>query len=481
MKEIIIECLEIYLNAKPSSSADFLVSLQSLPEWLRDTAVINPHVQDILNKKIAQRFPTSILLLDLYLNIIIIICFQMASRAHIDYRFTGKDLPGYTNISIIFAIIGTTYFLIRKIAHFISTMSVGTFRSWICDIANWFDIIVISLLYYYCIIMKLREAQLEKLQDFEAAQDYNFRTGVVLTGALLWITGVSFLKSTMLDFAVFSKSVQDITRHLFIFMLSMLVIFVAFAEAFAIIFRKTPVCDASCIEEYDTFPHSNFRDSLLKVYTMMMGEIGDVNRYQQSMMAQFLYCCFAFLVVILLSNVLIAIVAERHSVIQDEHAEMVFWSNRLHFVAEMDAIISVMKRDNPLLGTTDHSYKQPASQNDQLSAAADSAAFHNGSNEQTRDIFRVGWNELIEFLREEPVEDLNLIEIYLSLILRLATVAVVIPRWLVLGYCGYLMASSGSQVGFSFKEGEVLYLDLRMWVMKTITIPLWVNWMLPGQ
>lgn len=64
------------------------------------------------------------------------------------------------------------------------------------------------------------------------------------------------------------------------------------------------------------------------------------------MMAQFLYCFFAFLVVILLSNALIVIVAERHSVIQNEHAEMVFWSNRLHLVAEMDAIIGVMKRDN---------------------------------------------------------------------------------------------------------------------------------------
>lgn len=424
IRKNIIECLEQYLNAKPQSSADLLVALQSLPEWLRDTAVVNPHVQDILNKKIAQRFPTSILLLDLYLHIIIIICFQMASRAHIDFRFTGKDLPGYTNVTIIICFIGTTYFLCRKIAHFVSTMNLGSFRSWLFDLANWFDIAVVSLLYFYCVQMKQRE-----LKDDEIAlsEDYNFRTGVAITGATLWITGVSFLKSTMLDFAVFFKSVQDITRHLFIFMLSLLVILVAFAEAFVIIFRETEVCQSRCREEYNTFPHCTFLASLLKVYTMMMGEIGDVNRYQGKHMAQFLYCFFAFLVVILLSNVLIAIVGERHSVIQNEHAEMVFWSNRLQFVAEMDAIISITRSDGKK-----HSYKQPSGQNDQISPS-DNMYRKDAAGEQRRDLFRIGWNELIEFLKEEPVEDLNLVEIYLSLFLRFATVTIIIPLWLALG------------------------------------------------
>jgi hypothetical protein len=45
-----------------------------------------------------------------------------------------------------------------------------------------------------------------------------------------------------------------------------------------------------------------------------------------------------FLVVILLANVLIAIVTDSYKVIQDQRAAIAFWTNRLDFVAEMDAI-----------------------------------------------------------------------------------------------------------------------------------------------
>ena len=58
-------------------------------------------------------------------------------------------------------------------------------------------------------------------------------------------------------------------------------------------------------------------------------------------MAQLLYVVFSFLVIILLSNVLIAIVTDSYGVIENERAAMVFWSNRLDFVAEIDQIKNV--------------------------------------------------------------------------------------------------------------------------------------------
>jgi hypothetical protein len=57
----IAECLKLYLSAKPYASTDFLAALQSLPDSLQDVAVVTPHVRNILNKKIVERFPTSIL------------------------------------------------------------------------------------------------------------------------------------------------------------------------------------------------------------------------------------------------------------------------------------------------------------------------------------------------------------------------------------------------------------------------------------
>jgi hypothetical protein len=71
---------------------------------------------------------------------------------------------------------------------------------------------------------------------------------------------------------------------------------------------------------------------------MMMGEIGSELRYDGNYVAQFLYILYAFLVVILLSNVLIANVTDSYEIIQNDRAAIVFWSNRLDFVAEMDGI-----------------------------------------------------------------------------------------------------------------------------------------------
>ena len=59
--EQLSECLTLYLDAEPHVSTDFLAALQVLPDPLRDVGVVHPHVRRILNSKIIQRFPTSIL------------------------------------------------------------------------------------------------------------------------------------------------------------------------------------------------------------------------------------------------------------------------------------------------------------------------------------------------------------------------------------------------------------------------------------
>ena len=57
----VAECLKLYLEAQPHVSTDFLAALQALSDPLQDVAVVSPHVRNILNAKIIQRFPTSIL------------------------------------------------------------------------------------------------------------------------------------------------------------------------------------------------------------------------------------------------------------------------------------------------------------------------------------------------------------------------------------------------------------------------------------
>lgn len=69
-------------------------------------------------------------------------------------------------------------------------------------------------------------------------------------------------------------------------------------------------CDTSTLE-----PYCNFWNSLLSVYTMLLGEVSE-DQFEDSAVGTALFVIFMFLVVILLANVLIAIVTDSYKVIQ---------------------------------------------------------------------------------------------------------------------------------------------------------------------
>jgi hypothetical protein len=104
-------------------------------------------------------------------------------------------------------------------------------------------------------------------------------------------------------------------------------------------------------------------DALLNTFTMLLGKFGfkkrlrrkwleaqslsffsissgevDGGPFKGSGFAVALFIVFVFLVDILLANVLIAIVTDSFKVIQDQCAAIVFWTDRLAFIAQMDAI-----------------------------------------------------------------------------------------------------------------------------------------------
>lgn len=228
-------------------------------------------------------------------------------------------------------------------------------------------------------------------------------------------------------------------------------ILVAFAEMFLIVFRKTPVCSQECATEGEwVFPHCTFTDSVLKVYTMMLGEVGDVNRYQQKLISQILYLVFVFLVVILLSNVLIAMVTESHSIIKNERAEMVFWSNRLDFVAEMDSIVVIKRYLLRKMGCSCRS-------NDYSRATNDYEHEAGVSRTNNREPFRRLWANMIAFLRNETLsDDTAFAEFCLYSFLRMAIVTLVMPIWICLGIisAGWLFAPQVREWIFVMNENR---------------------------
>lgn len=423
------DCLKLYLNARPKASADFLTAVQTLPEWLRDIAVVSDHIQNILNHKIVMRFPTMILLLDFFFLLVLIALFEVTTGATIDYLFEKEGAERAEHGQVIVVVVCGAYFLLREIVQIMSLVVLGNFGSWLSDMGNWLDMTLIFFVFYFGGVM---------LTDDMWSPDA-FRSGAAITKGILWMSFISFLKSTQVEFSVFVSGVFYVVQRLAAFILALCVILLMFAQMFYTVYAETEMCQ--CTKDYkdagaEPFPHCEFLTSLLKVYTMLMGEIGNEMRYSTLPVAQALYIAFAFLVVILLSNVLIAIVTDSYGVIKNERAAMVFWSNRLDFVAEMDAIKNVGKSIKKLVMPGDGATGAPM----RVQETPDGdPILIDDVDTQSNSRFRNGWRSIMNLFDPNLYETYDVnpssFEFWCYLLVRFAAVVFVIPVWLVAGLC----------------------------------------------
>jgi ankyrin repeat protein len=420
-RSTVADCLALYLGAEPHASAAFLTSLQDLPDWLRDVAVVTPHVRNILNKKIVRRFPTSVLIMDLYMKILLIVFFQISTEDYIDKMFGAKEhlmKPLFT-IALRFVFFVGAYFLIRELVQVISFWSLGRLSAWFWDFTNWLDVSLVIFVFYYALQMAGGGVGIDK---------FSFRTGVAFTEGILWINSILFLKSTYVEFSVFVGGVYYVFQRLAAFLMAVAVILFTFALMFYIVFVDTPICVEGG-NECD-FPHCSFGNSLLKVYTMMMGEIGDETRYQDSTVAQIMYVMYAFLVVILLSNVLIAIVTDSYEIVQNDRAAIVFWSNRLDFVAEIDAVFDGIRK---CLGVLDDYNGEGGIGHVQEGPGRDP---YSKKNEGSKRIFANGWKNLVQPFDQHVYDDVDFtptnVDFWCFVLFR-ALAAVIILVWILAG------------------------------------------------
>ncbi|KAL7482382.1 hypothetical protein ACHAW6_008048 [Cyclotella cf. meneghiniana] len=451
------DCLKLYLDYKPQASADFLTAVQTLPEWLRDIAVISDHIQNILNHKIVMRFPTMILILDFFFLIFCIVLFEITTGDTIDYLFTIGDEnvhPPASTATVALMLMCGAYFLLREVVQIVSLVALGNFSAWLWDLGNSLDVAVILLVFFFGSIMLTGEP---------LVSDEAFRNGAAITKGILWMSVISFLKSTQVEFSVFVSGVIYVVQRLSAFLLALGVILLMFAQMFYIVYAETEPCE--CGKNYteaNAFPHCSFPDSLLKVYTMMMGEIGNEMRYSTSGVAQFLYVAFAFLVVILLSNVLIAIVTDSYGVIKNERAAMVFWSNRLDFVAEMDAILNVTKR---LWGRKkDRVPGAPTSVQERQNG--DQVGYDDEEKGYSNSRFRAGWKSIMNLFDPNLYDSYDVnpssFEFWCYFLVRFAAVVFVIPAWLIVGLCtaGWLWPPQVREYLFQQKKAAISRADM---------------------
>jgi ankyrin repeat protein len=420
----VAESLGLYLGAEPKATADFLTAIQDLPDWLQDTAVVSKHVRNVLNQKIAKRFPTSILIMDGYMLIVLVVCFAMTTKNNIDLRLDPANTTNHTQVALWILFAAVVYFFWREVVQIASLISLGSFKNWVKDLTNWLDIAMIIMVMYYAALMAQGSAS--------ALGDEAFRSGAAVTQGLLWICVIMFFKKTLVDFAVFVGGVFYVVKRLAAFLIAVGVILLAFAQMFFFVYVKTALCErpqgSAC-----TFAHCTFQSSLLKVYTMMMGEINSVTRYSSNLMAQVLFVAYGFLVVILLSNVLIAITTDSYDIIQGDRAAIVFWSNRLDFCAEMDAIsYALKKRLACCFGNASPSSPDPDAKESP----------HEGPNTYLRedtdkegetDIFRDSWAQVMALFDTNTYDEVDWFETLIYSFFRVACVVFIIPLWLAVG------------------------------------------------
>lgn len=181
------------------------------------------------------------------------------------------------------------------------------------------------------------------------------------------------------------------------------------------------------------------------IHLRILGEIGDATRfYRESTASQVLYVLYGFLVVILLANVLIAIVTDSYGIIKNERAALVFWSNRLDFVAEMDAIANAVN----LIVTCGAVRPIPSrSMHSPPDGVAAREGWRGGSQddlttatEKTKGVnspFRTGWDSIVSLFdpnlfKENDISSLS-IDFWCYGVLRVFVALFVIPLWIVAG------------------------------------------------
>jgi len=356
--------LNIYLNSKPKTSTEFLTGIQNMPEWLRDVAVIHPTVQEMLNNKISSRFPTMILMLDFYFIVATIGTFAITSIQSLERRFNVLN-TSLESRSVSFALctplyIGSVYFLFREITQMISVRQQTTIIRYLADPENLLNLSFVFLTMYCTVLM-----------NTGSGDDDQFRNVAAITMCICFLQILAYLKSILIEFAVFVSGVVYVSSRLVAFLCSLAITIVAFAQMWYTLFRQSEECLAALSEDaatsitptpapsvYDfVYPEEPMEEDVedcepsmdypfctgglyyasYKTYTMMLGET-DFSIFRWSKLALVLKCIFFFAEVIILLNILVAIICDLYGVVTNERAAIVFWSNRLSFTTDMDMI-----------------------------------------------------------------------------------------------------------------------------------------------
>ena len=444
------KCLRLFMEAEPNPTADLISALQGLPEWLMDEAFNLRNVQSLLNQKISQPFPTAVLMLDFYMLLVMLIVYSYrvseSIRLRSDSDPTNDAVGGFPVIPLY---LGAIYFSARELSQFLGVSSLGAQRLYFTDLTNLLDICFITLIVYTTIRIHTGTGDSEQL-----------RVWFAVTAGITWANILIYLTNVIIDLAVFTAGVVYVLRQLGAFVVATTIILLAFTQMFATVFRETEICrtaplipdslnDIRCGTD-NVHNYCNLWSAFFRVFTMMLGEV-DSTEFDDSSPAMSFFIVFFFLVVILLANLLIAIVTDSYSIVRNERAAIVFWANRLDFVAEMDAIahspwtrslerlFSWKRKNEP-----DH---DPSVRRGRTSTLSDGGDHHRNYKKQQADnqaeldkttmaqstFGSESWNAMMSLFDDENDEPWYTCDAVGTLVVRILVAYVVLPLWVLCG------------------------------------------------
>ena len=307
--------------------------------WIRDHVVTHSHMQTILNRKAAKPHHFLLVFVDLIFHFILIAGFEVSTLHAVD-KLTNKSNE-VDDWSFIFLISSAAWFLFRELLQICGLLNLGKvpFKQF----KSLFNIAVIgSIIASYALIEDVKNGTL-------TVSVRKFTYVIAIFKLLYYINFIFFIRSFNKTFAIFVSGIIFVLTQLWPFLITLTLILLMFSFAFHFLSYNESFCQGEA--PLDT---CNVGFSSLRMLTMMMGEINDFHLdfdtgdrefdVNDFMTIRIFYLLYAVIVVLVLSNMLIAITTESYGVIKDERATMVFWSNRLDQVASNDAVFSLLRR-----------------------------------------------------------------------------------------------------------------------------------------
>jgi len=276
-----------------------------------------PFLKTILNKRFSDKVNLSYITLNVILQIVIVILLS-------NYADNIERANGISNATI-FCIVWLC--IIEG-----TQLCISTVKEYISEVQNWVDLAQIVLL-----------TLMTDVSNSILRSDYLESAIFVSYVALIFSLGTIFF-----PLAQFVDALIEITKVLGPFLLTTVLIVLAFANMFHVRYSDVE-CPINENEFEDADEVSFIRnwacnDSAFESFKRMLYMfLTDGNWYFDHKRSEILMATFAFVIGILLLNIVIAVVSNKFTDVQND-AEKVFWVRRLSLIKEVESLRTFAKK-----------------------------------------------------------------------------------------------------------------------------------------